>query len=124
MGPMARLPKIALTALVAAVLALAGPSAASAATCTGSTGSPYSNAITTTPGLVSYWRLGESSGTAACDSWGSNAGTYQGGYTLGRLGALAGDSNTAVALDGSTGQLSVPHSTSLDVGDTFTVEAW
>jgi concanavalin A-like lectin/glucanase superfamily protein/calcineurin-like phosphoesterase family protein len=121
---MARLPKIALTAVAAAVLALAGPSAASAATCTGSTGSPYSNAITSTPGLVSYWRLGESSGTAACDSWGSNAGTYQGGYTLGRLGALAGDSNTAVQLDGSTGLVSVPHSSSLDVGDTFTVEAW
>ena len=42
------------------------PTAAEAATCTGSTGSPYSNAITATPGLVSYWRVGESSGTAAC----------------------------------------------------------
>src|SRR5437763_1766295 len=121
---MARLPKIALLAATAAVLALAGPQAASAATCTGSTGSPYSNAITTTAGLVSYWRLGEASGTSACDSWGANAGAYQGGYTLGRLGALAGDSNTAVALNGSTGLVSVPHSSSLDVGDAFTVEAW
>src|SRR5438445_8779808 len=107
---MARLPTIAPVAVIAAVLALAGPPAASAATCTGSTGSPYSNAITATPGLVSYWRLGESSGTAAaCDSWGANGGTYQGGYSLGRVGALAGDSNTAVGLDGSTGQVSVPH---------------
>src|SRR5438105_15570310 len=121
---MARLPKIALLAATAAVLALAGPQAASAATCTGSTGSPYSNAIPTTAGLVSYWRLGEASGTSACDSWGSNAGTYQGGYTLGRLGAPAGDPNTAVALNGSTGLVSVPHSSSIDVGHTFTVEAW
>src|SRR2546423_2892375 len=121
---MPRLPKIALLIAASAVLALAGPSAASAATCTGSTGSPYSNAITATPGLVSYWRLGESSGTAACDSWSANGGAYQGGYSLGRLGALAGDSNTAVGLDGSTGQVSVPHPTSVDVGDTFSVEAW
>ena len=121
---MARLPKIALLAATAAVLALAGPQAASAATCSGSTGSTYSNAVTATTGLVSYWRLGEPSGTSACDSWGSNAGSYQGGYTLGRLGALAGDPNTAVALNGSTGLVSVPHSSSIDVGDTFTVEAW
>src|SRR5256714_3764413 len=121
---MPRLPKIALLIAASAVLALAGPSAASAATCTGSTGSPYSNGITATRGVVSYWRVGESSGTAACDSWGANGGTYQGGYSLGGVGRLGGDSNTAVGLDGSTGQVRVPHSTSLDVGDTFTVEAW
>src|SRR6059058_5073077 len=116
--------KFAAGGLVAAVLVLIGAPSAGAATCTGSTGTSYSSLITGTPGLVSYWRLGESSGAAACDSWGSNAGTYQGGYTLGRLGALAGDSNTAVALNGSTGLVSVPHSSSLDVGDAFTVEAW
>ena len=77
---MARLPKIALLAAAAAVLALVGPQAASAATCGGTTGSTYSNAVTATAGLVSYWRLGEPSGTSACDSWGSNAGSYQGGY--------------------------------------------
>ncbi|HEX8075089.1 MAG TPA: LamG-like jellyroll fold domain-containing protein [Thermoleophilaceae bacterium] len=104
--------------------ALVGAQPAAAATCTGSTGTTYSNAITGTAGLVSYWRLGESSGTAACDSWGSNAGSYQGGYTLGRIGAIAGESDTAVAFNGSTGNVSVPHTASLDVGDTFTVEAW
>jgi hypothetical protein len=109
-------------ALVVGALAAAQP--ASAATCTGSTGTTYSNVITGTGGLVSYWRLGESSGTAACDSWGSNAGGYGGGFTLGRVGAIAGESNTAAAFDGSTGTVSVPHSASLDVGDTFTVEAW
>jgi hypothetical protein len=121
---MARMPKFALAGACLAAILVAAPAGASAATCSGSTGSTYSNAVTGTPGLIGYWRLGESSGTSACDSWGSNAGTYQGGYTLGRVGAIAGESNTAVAFDGSTGTVSVPHSSSLDVGDTFTVEGW
>ena len=107
-----------------ALLLMAGPSTASAATCSGTTGSAYSSAITATPGLVSYWRLGESSGTNACDSYGPNAGTYQGGFTLGATGAIAGDPDTAVRLDGSSGYVNVPHSSSLDVGDSFTIEAW
>lgn len=115
--------KLLLAAALLASALVAAPSA-SAATCTGSTGTTYSNAITGTAGLVSYWRLGESSGTGACDSWGSNAGSYGGGYALGRVGAIAGESDTAVGFDGSTGSVTVPHSSSLDVGDTFTVEAW
>jgi hypothetical protein len=107
-----------------ALLLLAAPSSAGAATCPVDGGSSYASAIGSTPGLVSYWRLGEPSGNPACDSFGSNAGSYQGGYSLGRVGALAGDPDTAVALDGSTGQVSVPHASSLDVGDSFTVEAW
>ncbi|TMK63139.1 MAG: hypothetical protein E6G53_12105 [Actinobacteria bacterium] len=109
---------------VAAGLLLALPSAASAATCPVDSGSAYAATITGTAGLVSYWRLGESSGTSACDSYGANAGTYQGGSTLGAVGAIAGDPDTAVTLDGSSGTVSVPHSASLDVGDDFTVEAW
>jgi hypothetical protein len=121
---MSTLRKIAVAGALSAALALSSAPGAAAATCTGTTGTTYSNAITATGGLVSYWRLGESSGTAACDSWGSNAGGYQGGYTLGRLGAIAGEPNTAVGLDGASGTVSVPHSSSLDVGDTFTIEAW
>src|SRR5207248_6422076 len=109
---------------VAAVLLLAQPSGASAATCPVDTGSAYAASITATAGLVSYWRLGESAGTSACDSYGANAGAYQGGYTLGAVGAISGDPDTAVNLDGSSGTVSVPHSASLDVGDDFTVEAW
>src|SRR5437867_10092153 len=86
--------------------------------------SPYGSLVAGTGGLVSYWRLGQASGTTACDSKGSNAGTYQGGFTLGEPGALAGDPDTAVRLNGSTGYVSVPHGSSLDVGDCFTIEAW
>ena len=120
---MSRTPRIAIASACTALCLIAGAPAASAATCAPSS-SPYASAIAATPGLVSYWRLGESSGTGACDSWGSNAGSYGGGYALGRVGAIAGESDTAVALDGATGTVSVPHSSSLDVGDTFTIEAW
>src|SRR5436305_386267 len=80
--------------------------------------------VAQTPGLVGYWRLGEATGTAACDAAGGDNGTYSGGFTLGRPGAIASDANTAAAFNGSTGYVSVPAATGLDVGDTFTAEAW
>ena len=49
---------------------------------------------------LGYWRLGESSGTTATDRAGSYNGTYD-TVTLGATGALAGDSDTAAAFDGS-----------------------
>jgi acid phosphatase type 7 len=119
-----RTPQRLIIGATMALLLLAAPSAASAATCSVDGGSAYANAIRSTAGLVSYWRLGEASGTSACDSYGSNAGAYQGAFSLGRVGALSGDPDTAVLLDGSTGTVSVPHTASLDVGDNFTVEAW
>lgn len=48
---------------------------------------------------ISYWRLGEASGTAAADETGANNGTYVGGVTLGTAG-LVGDADTAITLDG------------------------
>lgn len=86
--------------------------------------SNYSRTIASTPGLIGYWRLGELSGTTACDYTGKDNGAYRGGFTLGASGAIAEDPDTALALDGSTGQVSVPSSTSLNVGDSFTIEAW
>ncbi len=86
--------------------------------------SSYSGAVSSTPGLVGYWRLGESSGTVACDSTAHNDGAYLGGTTLGTPGAISGDPDTAVTLNGSTGQVSVPSASSLNVGDNFTIEAW
>jgi hypothetical protein len=86
--------------------------------------SSYSAAVLGTAGVVGYWRLGEGSGTVACDSKGANNGGYQAGTTLGRPGALAGDPDTAVAFDGSAGWVQVAHDPSLNVGDRFSVEAW
>jgi acid phosphatase type 7 len=86
--------------------------------------SPYSGVVSSTPGLVSYWRLGESSGTVACDSAGHNNGTYLGGAALGTSGAISGDPDTAASFNGSSSQVSVPAAGSLNVGDTFSIEGW
>lgn len=74
-----------------------------------------------------YWRLGEVSGTVAAEEMGVGSGTYQNGVILGVPGALAGDSNTAVRLDGGNDRITVgdPADGSLDLGEEdFTVEAW
>jgi acid phosphatase type 7 len=105
--------------------ALVSPSnQASAAVVCAPRQSSYSGVVSSTPGLVGYWRLGESSGTTACDSTGHDNGTYLTGTTLGVSGAISGDPDTAVTLNGSSGQVSVPAASSLNVGDNFTIEAW
>src|SRR5438105_4551295 len=72
-----------------------------------------------------YWRLGEATGTAAADASGNGlSGTYQNAPTLGVSGALTGDSDTAVTLNGTTHYISVADNDLLDPGDTFTLEAW
>jgi hypothetical protein len=84
----------------------------------------YAKTVLGTSGLLSYWRLGESSGSTAVDSSGSNDGTYQGGSTLGEPGALTGNSSTSVKLDGASGYVHVPDAASLDVTGPLTLEAW
>src|SRR5712692_4526714 len=57
---------------------------------------------------VGYWRLDETSGTSAADSSGAHANplTYQGGYTLAtQPGAITGDADPGVTLNGSTGAI-------------------
>ena len=64
------------------------------------TGSPYSGEVLNTPGLIDYWRLGESSGTSLADAEGTHPATAQGGVTLGTPGAIEADPNTAATFDG------------------------
>jgi PKD repeat protein len=85
-------------------------------------GSTYSSTVLGTPGLVSYWRMGEASGTSLQDSKGTNDATLH-GATLGVPGALGGDSNSATRFNGtSTDWASAP----LDLSQTpqVTVEFW
>ncbi len=70
---------------------------------------------------MSYWRLGEASGTTALDSKSTNNGTYVNGVTLGTTGAIANDANTAASFNGSTQRVSLP--TLATVTD-FTIEGW
>ena len=73
---------------------------------------------------VLYWRLGEAVGPTAADSspLQQHPGTYVGTVTYAQPGAIAGDTDTAIALDGGW----------LEAGDVldfagtaaFTLEAW
>lgn len=76
---------------------------------------------------VSYWRLGETSGTSAADSKGANTGTYTGtpvtDYTLGQTSAIQ-DGNKAVSFTAIAGFVSVNDDNTLDLADVFTLEAW
>jgi hypothetical protein len=57
--------------------------------------SPYRQAILNS-GPISYWRLGETSGSTVADETGSNPGTYVNSPMLNQPGALVGDANPAV----------------------------
>jgi RHS repeat-associated protein len=68
-----------------------------------------------------YWRLGESSGTAAADSTGNGQAATYFGPTLGQSGAFAGDANTAASFDGTDDYVRSDET----FNDTLvTVEAW
>jgi len=83
---------------------------------------PYSNLVKT-DGAAAYWRLGDAAGPSATDTLGQYTATYHGGVAFGAKGALAGDPDTAVQLDGTSGYAEVPYSAALN-GTTFSVEAW
>lgn len=74
---------------------------------------------------VSYWRFGEGAGATAIDSVGSNPGAYVASPTLGVAGAITGDPDTAVTLNGTTQYVTVADSASVDLGDgPFSIELW
>ncbi len=71
----------------------------------------------------SYWRLGESSGTAVTDWAGFDNATVSTGVTRGAAGAIVGDANTATTFDGTTtGRMA--SGTIQDAPKVFTTEAW
>jgi len=74
---------------------------------------------------VAYWRLGEAPGElrARDETGNGNEGTFVGGVTRGAEGAIAGDPDTAIHLDG-TGSVSIGDK--LDFAGTvpFSLEAW
>ena len=86
-------------------------------------GGGYSTAVLA-DSPVGFWRLGEASGTTASDSSGASlAGTYtSSGVTYGAAGPHAGDTNTAVRLNGSSGRVNVP-AVAMSAS-AFSVEGW
>jgi hypothetical protein len=73
---------------------------------------------------VAYWRLGESHGPTAADQTGAHPGTYVGAVTYGVPGAIAGDPNTAVTVNGSTGRVRIPYRAALNPSTAWSAEAW
>jgi hypothetical protein len=108
---------------VRAVNALGGSAWSDVATVTTPSALAYRD-IVMADGPIAFWRFGEASGSNAASETGIGAGTYNGGFVLGRPGAMVGDPNTSLALNGSTGYMSAPHSSPLNFGDAFSFEAW
>lgn len=77
-----------------------------------------------TPGLVSYWRLGESIGTTAVDAEGVASGSYANSPGLGVSGLLVSESNTAVNFDGADDHVSITPVSALSMTSEATLEAW
>ena len=76
-------------------------------------------------GPVSYWRLGETSGTVAADAVGVGSGTYRNGVALGAPSLLTSDTaNPAATFDGVNDVVSVPSTSALSPSSAVTVEAW
>ncbi len=71
---------------------------------------------------VSYWRLGESSGSTATDETGNNNAVYT-NVDYGYAGPNSNESNTGVDLDGSGDYVRVPHSSDL-APSAGTVQLW
>ena len=76
---------------------------------------------------VSYWRLGETSGTVGQDAMGTAPGnaplTHGGGITLGRPGAVLGDPNAATQYS-SAGKSTAANVAALSMAGDFSVLAW
>jgi hypothetical protein len=69
-----------------------------------------------------YWRLNETSGSVAADEEGADNGTYDAGVTLGVPGPLAGNGDTAVALQTTAAQVQTAHAYAAP--SQYTMEAW
>jgi len=76
-------------------------------------------------GPMAYWRVDEASGTVAHDASGhGNDAQYVGGVTLGTGGALIGDTDKAVTLDGTTGHLDAGNRFAFTGNAPYTLECW
>jgi len=73
---------------------------------------------------VAYWRLGETEGTTAADQTGAFDGTYLDGVKLGASGAIAGDADAAIELDGQSGGVSIGNVLGFEGQAPFSIEVW
>lgn len=83
---------------------------------------PYRDAVLATAGLVSLWELGEEEGSAK-DLKGSNVGTFNGAISRAQGSLLSNGEGRSARLTPTAQFISVPDAPSLDLGDTFSIEA-
>jgi PKD repeat protein len=83
--------------------------------------SSYEDAVSVTPGLLHYYKMGESSGTTINDSAGSAPGTLS-GATVGQPGPIQGDHTTAISFNGASSFGQIPMD--LSSYKTITIEFW
>jgi Concanavalin A-like lectin/glucanases superfamily len=83
----------------------------------------YKRTILGTPGLISYWRLGESSGRTAYDEKGTRNGEYVNAVGLRQPGVFGPGKNTSVVLSGPGAYLHIPHDAEYNL-NAFTIEFW
>ncbi len=82
-------------------------------------------ALVLADGPRAYWRLADPWGTYAADeSDRGNAGTYSASVGRSRRGALEGSGDTNAAAAFGQTYMSASDASSLDLGDSFTLEAW
>jgi hypothetical protein len=109
--------------VVFSALVLVTLGALSGASALGSGSTAYRDAVLA-DAPISYWRLGESSGTTASDEMQANPGSYASGPSLGQPGAIWNADDRAVSFDGVDDYVIVPHSTSLSPMTAVSIEAW
>jgi Concanavalin A-like lectin/glucanases superfamily len=89
--------------------------------------SSYSDTVSSTDGLVSFWQLNDESPTTAVDSKDGNNGTYEAGVTNHLPGLVSANAfepfNFATGFDGKTGYVQVPFAANLNPPKAFSVEA-
>ena len=77
---------------------------------------------------VAYWRLGEAAGPDASDSSGNgHRGTYRGTPAFQERGAIQGEANAAIRLDGRRSYVEIPDHKDFSLptsGEGLTVEVW
>lgn len=84
---------------------------------TGAPAGTFAEAMANLPDLRAWWRVGESSGAVVDSSGNNNTGTVAGGVSRAVEGMPGSAGNGAIQLDGTSGRISVPHSTSLNLGN-------
>jgi PKD repeat protein len=82
----------------------------------------YADAVSSTPGLLDYWRLGELTGASFADSIGASPASASGGVVTGVTGALPKDLDRAAEFDGENDAASA--AVNLSGQSAITLEFW